>query len=49
MILFDVDQDGRPNYRYIDRDDANTKKKWDAIEFDTNQDGEWDQIQEFDS
>ncbi|MDP7194995.1 MAG: S1C family serine protease, partial [SAR202 cluster bacterium] len=45
-ILFDVDQDGQPNYRYIDREDQNDDMKWDAIEFDTNQDGKWDVIQE---
>jgi hypothetical protein len=26
MLIFDVDQDGRPNYRYIDRDDQKSDK-----------------------
>ena len=40
-----------PNYRYIDREDQNDdiNKKWDAIEYDTDQDGEWDHIQELKS
>ena len=47
IMLFDHDLDGRPDQKFIDREDQNVEPKWDAIAVDVDQDGTWDKVQDF--
>ena len=54
ILIFDKDFDGRPDLKWIDRDDIPNPTltneewmaKWDAIAVDIDQDGTWDKVKE---
>ena len=54
ILVFDKDFDGRPDLKWIDRDDIpdptptdeEWMAKWDAIAVDIDQDGTWDKVRD---
>ena len=44
--VLQMNLDGRPDEKLIDRDDQNDDAKWDAVAVDINQDGTWDKVQD---